>query len=138
MARGRALPDGAAQMRPELRQALHPVQRQRAQGAQFFGLRVGTEQGNVLADGFVQQSLVGQRGARGGAQQLQRAALGTAQFEAIFDHKTRGGAGDLQRKRRFGDWHGAIVARCADRTQGAVLGLPRSALAMALWSPKNY
>ena len=89
------MPDRAGQMRPEGGHALHPHQRQLAQGGQLGGLGVGAEQRDVLAHRVLHLVVVWQGRARRQGQLFECAALGGAVFQPFFDHEHGGRGGNF-------------------------------------------
>jgi hypothetical protein len=68
-------------VRPELRQPLHPGEREPAQRGQFRGLGVGAEDVDVLAHRILQRLVVRQGGPRAQPELLDGTALGRPVFQ---------------------------------------------------------
>jgi hypothetical protein len=89
------VPDGAAQVRAESLESIHPQQGQFPQRAQFGGLGVGTKNGDVFAYRSLQDVVVGQGRARRQAELAQGTALGRAVILAFVDHQARSHGSDF-------------------------------------------
>ena len=84
--RGGAMPYRASQMGPKLGHALHPDQRQTAQGQQFARLRLAAKKRDVIHHRLFNVVIAGQGGAPRQTHLFDRAPLGRAIFKSFFDH----------------------------------------------------
>ena len=91
----RPVPDGAAQMRPESLEPLHPVKGQAAKGTQLTRLGVGTEQCDVLTHRILDGQVIGQGRALRQAQLTDSPSLGRAVLQPFLDYQPRRGGGNF-------------------------------------------
>ena len=92
-------------MGPEFSQSLHPGAGEFSQGSQLARLGIRAKELEVFSQRLLQHLVVGQRGARGQAQQLERLVLGRPVFQTILGDQAGGRGGKAER----GVVHGVIV-----------------------------